>query len=299
MLIEGSTAKEYEPYNKYKINIINRGIDILPYSNYVDPSLDFFTIYDLPLFNGNNTISISDNNLNTQMTYIANSSIDWNETTIATYPITISDNISNVSTDYKIYGNSIQTTTPNIDNKVDFIDFGDKIKSTDSDYTSIIKNGLTGWIEKSPKELIENNTNIYRIKTNIVTKNLIPYPYKDSAKVNSGIIYTILNDRSIHIQGTDTGITNQVFNIINYDTSDITKLRYFEPDDYTIIFNQNLGGSGAYFRLRKDTYYGPSVISTSVSNSLITNFTLTERTPLFFGIGVWSNLYSNNKKREC
>ena len=109
------------------------------------------------------------------------------------------------------------------------------------------------------------------------TKNLLSFPYYGQYKTKQGITFSKVSTYKVNASGINTGSTGCTFDF-NYN-------KVFKAGTYTIKFyTEGSVPPELYYRIRKDSYYGGTIIS---DKEFQKTFTLSEDTVLFISFGIY------------
>lgn len=117
----------------------------------------------------------------------------------------------------------------------------------------------------------------YKRNLTCKTKNLLSFPYYGQYKTKQGITFSKVSTYKVNASGINTGSTGCTFDF-NYN-------KVFKAGTYTIKFyTEGSVPPELYYRIRKDSYYGGTIIS---DKEFQKTFTLSEDTVLFIGFGIY------------
>ncbi len=109
------------------------------------------------------------------------------------------------------------------------------------------------------------------------TKNLLSFPYHSSYVTKNGITFSQVETYKVHASGINTVSTGITF--------DFSYNKVFKAGTYTIKFyTEGSVSPELYYRIRKDSYYGGTIINDKESQK---TFTLSEDTILFISFGIY------------
>lgn len=132
-------------------------------------------------------VDAKDDILKAELSAIKQKSIP--HTSVSEYPVSISDHLENEEViNYRIYGNSVQSETPSVDNPVEVQSVGDLVTDSESEYYGK-----------------------YDVPVIMCGKNLIPYPYSTTTATINGITFTDNGDGSVTVNGTATSTATWFF----------------------------------------------------------------------------------------
>lgn len=112
------------------------------------------------------------------------------------------------------------------------------------------------------------------------TKNLLSFPYYGQYETKQGITFSKVSTYKVNASGVNTFSTGCTFDF-NYN-------KVFKAGTYTIKFyTEGNVPPELYYRIRKDSYYGGTIIS---DKEFQKTFTLSEDTVLFISFGIYGTM---------